>query len=105
MQGVWLPLIEYVRVTNSSVSTVRRHIKKNKVNYRYENGKYLIYCDQPRYQDYLLEKEKTDLTVKLENIRLKNEVNDLKQEIQDLQMLLQVYEDKFKTPDLPELPL
>lgn len=105
MQGVWLPLIEYVRVTNSSISTIRRHIKKNKVNYRYDNGKYFIFCDQAKYQEYIVEKEKSDLSVKLENIRLKNEINELNQEVQELKMLLNVYEDKLNPPELPELPL
>ena len=105
MQGVWLPLIEYVRVTNSSISTVRRHIKKNKVNYRYDNGRYLIFCDSKKYQEHILEKEKTDLTVQLENIRLKNEVNELKEEVQELRMLLNVYEEKLTPPEPPQLPL
>jgi hypothetical protein len=105
MQGIWLPLIEYVRVMDSSVSTVRRHIKKNKVSHRLENGKYLILCNEQKYQEYILNKEKSDLSVQLENIRLKNQVTELKEEIQELKMLMKVYEERLTPPELPELPL
>lgn len=105
MPGIWLTLIEYVRVTDSSVSTVRRHIKKNKISYRLKDGKYFILCDEKKYQDYMLEKEKSDLSIQLENIRLKNQLTDLKQEILELKMLLKVYEEKLTPPRLPELPL
>lgn len=104
MQEKWLPIIDYVRVTNSSISTVRRHIKKNKVKHKKVDGKYYILCDENQDHDLELANDKENLSLKLENIRLKNEIKELTIEVQELKMLLNVYEEKLTPPDLPALP-
>lgn len=40
--GSWLPLIEYSVKTGVSLSTIRRKIKSNSIQYRLEKGRYLI---------------------------------------------------------------
>ncbi len=40
--GSWLPLIEYSVKTGVSLSTIRRKIKTNSIQYRLEKGRYLI---------------------------------------------------------------
>jgi len=40
--GLWLPLTEYYVRSGVSTSTIRRKIKSNSIQYRLENGKYLI---------------------------------------------------------------
>lgn len=40
----WLPLMEYAVKTGTSLSTLRRYIKANKVAYRVESGKYYVRC-------------------------------------------------------------
>ena len=40
--GDWVPLMDYAMKTGISLSTLRRHIKANKIHYRVENGRYLL---------------------------------------------------------------
>lgn len=40
--GSWLPLIDYSVKTGVSLSTIRRKIKSNSIQYRLEKGRYLI---------------------------------------------------------------
>jgi hypothetical protein len=45
--GTWLPLIEYSVKTGLSLSTIRRRIKSNSLQYRLEQGRYLILFEAP----------------------------------------------------------
>lgn len=38
----WIPLMDYAMKKGVSLSTLRRHIKANKISYKIENGKYLL---------------------------------------------------------------
>lgn len=40
---MWIPLLEYAVKKGVSLSTLRRHIKANKVLYKVENGRYLLH--------------------------------------------------------------
>ncbi len=40
--GLWLPLTEYAVKSGVSLSTIRRKIKSNTIQYRLEKGRYLI---------------------------------------------------------------
>ncbi|UOF00433.1 hypothetical protein [Bdellovibrio reynosensis] len=44
--GSWLPLTDYSTKYKISVSTLRRRIKADDINYRFEDGKYFI-MDEP----------------------------------------------------------
>ncbi len=41
-EGTWVPLIEYSIKSGLSLSTIRRKIKSNSLQYRLDKGKYLI---------------------------------------------------------------
>jgi hypothetical protein len=43
--GRWLPLTEYALRSGISISTLRRKIKSNTIEYKMEEGRYLIRCD------------------------------------------------------------
>lgn len=43
--GQWLPLTEYSVKTGVSTSTIRRKIKSNSIQYKLENGRYLLLLD------------------------------------------------------------
>jgi len=44
--GEWIPLMDYAMKKGVSLSTLRRHIKANKIQYRVENGRYLLFVEQ-----------------------------------------------------------
>jgi hypothetical protein len=44
--NVWLPLTEYALRSGMSISTLRRKIKSNSVDYKMEEGRYLIRFDE-----------------------------------------------------------
>lgn len=48
--GTWLPLIEYSVKTGVSLSTIRRKIKGNSIQYRLEKGRYLILFSEANNQ-------------------------------------------------------
>jgi hypothetical protein len=43
--GEWIPLMDYAMKKGVSLSTLRRHIKANKIQYRVENGRYLLFVE------------------------------------------------------------
>lgn len=49
--GTWLPLIEYSVKTGVSLSTIRRKIKNNTIQYRLEKGRYLIMHNEAGHRD------------------------------------------------------
>jgi hypothetical protein len=44
--GEWIPLMDYAMKKGVSLSTLRRHIKANKIQYRVENGRYLLFVEE-----------------------------------------------------------
>ncbi len=106
MEGKWLSVLEYASYKKKSISTVRRYIKANRVKFREENGKYLIWVKN--YINSKTVEEKKHLEIAFELERLKKENGELKQELAEAKMLIQLYEQgKFlETQDtkLPEVP-
>lgn len=45
-QDLWLPLTEYALRTGVSISTLRRKIKSNSIEYKMDEGRYLVRCDK-----------------------------------------------------------
>lgn len=41
-EGDWIPLMDYATQYGVSLSTLRRHIKARKIQYKIENGRYLL---------------------------------------------------------------
>mgnify|MGYP002623393777 CR=1 FL=1 len=113
-QEKWLTIVEYSTFKKISVSTIRRYIKANRVQYRLDDGKYLIYC--PNYvDDSAIINEDLQLISELEaELRaLKKENQTLKAETHDMRMLIELYEEqlrikkkKIKTTEdeIPEIP-
>jgi hypothetical protein len=62
--GLWLPLTEYAVKSGVSLSTIRRKIKSNSIQYRLEKGRYLILFQSP---DFL--PSRTVVTPKAEPLR------------------------------------
>lgn len=112
-QGEWLPLMDYAIKKGVSLSTLRRYIKANKVQFRIENGRYLIFDDSeeiPPPQSYKtartdsvatsLVRATSDEASMLQS-RLKKTETDLQQareEIAELKTLIALYEEKFTHP-------
>ncbi|MCR9203503.1 MAG: hypothetical protein NXH75_02930 [Halobacteriovoraceae bacterium] len=104
MDGKWLSISEYSSYRDISISTIRRYIKANRVRFKKENGKYLIFVSDENYILRSNQKEREDLTLRLEIHELKDRIRILEEENNDLKMLVQIYEQKLKSPSLPELP-
>lgn len=105
MEGKWLSILEFANYKSKSISTVRRYIKANRVKYREDNGKYLIWVKNFIQDDDSNTKESLDLKLEIE--RLKKENIDLKNEIAEAKMLIELYENGnfgLSKKNLPELP-
>jgi len=44
-QELWLPLTDYAIRTGMSISTLRRKIKANAIDFKKDDGRYLVRCD------------------------------------------------------------
>ncbi|MCB9060561.1 MAG: hypothetical protein H6622_03455 [Halobacteriovoraceae bacterium] len=114
-EGQWLSILDYSRLRNISVSTVRRNIKGNRVKYKKVDGKYLIFVSAERLNACSNhDQEFLDLKLKIEQLEL--ELRNVHEENADLKTLILFYESKFnkiessrninQVPDyLPELPV
>lgn len=114
VRGNWIPLVDYSFKTGISLSTLRRHIKTNKILYRLEDGRYLIYDadasgtpltnpnatlqnapsgatydSQPGHSD-----SKTFALAERVH-ELESELQKANEEITELKMLLALYEEKI----------
>lgn len=96
-EGIWLSILDYAAVKKTSISTIRRAIKAGHIKHKEENGKYFIWT-----KEITLQKE--ELSLKLENEFLKKKNRELEEEVNDLKMLLQVYETRLESKELPPLP-
>lgn len=81
----WVPLLEYARYKQISISSVRRYIKANRVKYKFEDGRYHILV-----KNYFGQDENTSKEEIIE--ALKMELKKVKEENQELRMLVQLYE-------------
>lgn len=105
--GNWIPLVDYSFKTGTSLSTLRRHIKSNKILYRLEEGRYLIY-DPEAAATRLTPQVSTDAApvaqaqaTKVAQLQerqiqiLETELQRAQEEITELKMLLAIYEEKI----------
>lgn len=84
--GQWLSLMEYATRKSVSLSTLRRHIKAQKVRFRVENGRYLIWNQEgaPQYATEISDDTLTELRLQLQKAR---------EEIAELKTLVAFYEE------------
>ena len=104
--GEWIPLMEYSMKKGVSLSTLRRHIKANKVEYRVENGRYLLFDDSeddarmsvPPPRPQLTDSSALHMrapTASHEAAQLRRELQMAREEIAELKMLVDLYEEKL----------
>ena len=90
--GDWLPLIDYAAQRGVSLSTLRRHIKSKKIRYRIENGKYLVYADEPvKGNGHTAEPD----TLRHRVDRLELELKMAQEQITEMKMLIALYEERI----------
>jgi len=94
-QAKWLPLMEYSIKNNISLSTLRRHIKADKIIYKMEEGRYYI-LDESNSSGSFIEAEQhsSPMTLDLE-LKLKK----AEEEITELKMLIEIYEEQLIKKD------
>ena len=91
----WLPLMEYAIKKGVSLSTLRRHIKANKVKYKIENGRYLLFDGDffPKNSPPIQNRESLGLQSKLQ--KLERDLQKAQEEIAELKMLIALYEERM----------
>ncbi len=106
--GDWIPLMDYAMKKGVSLSTLRRHIKANKIKYRVENGRYLLWDNEPgvsvptdlpaRVVMPSAQPVRTDLQSSMLQSkfqRLERDLQKAQEEIAELKMLVAIYEEKI----------
>jgi len=84
--GQWIPLMDYAMKKGVSLSTLRRYIKSNKIDYKTENGRYLIWDDE------------TSVSVPApagDPAELRTRLRKAQEEIAELKMLIAIYEEQL----------
>lgn len=106
MEGNWLSISEYSQYRDISISTIRRYIKAERVKYKLESGKYFIFVSDENYTLRVNQKEREELSLKMEILELKDRIKSLEEENNDLKMLVDLYEGNKieRSQDLPDLP-
>jgi hypothetical protein len=106
-QADWIPLMDYATKSGVSLSTLRRHIKANKIPYKIENGRYLL-CFKDAQQSTQPSPEASTYVHALSKPSTPaptNETHDLylrlqaaREEIAELKMLVAIYEEQLAQP-------
>ncbi len=104
----WLTIMDYAVKNDVSLSTIRRYIKSNKVNYRMEHGRYMLLDEAPpehggrelgvSMAGYGHTTSGKDVENRIENRidHLEMRLNDAVEQIGELKMLVALYEDKLQ---------
>jgi hypothetical protein len=87
--AAWIPLLEYAVKTGISASTIRRHIKSNKIEYKIENGKYLLKSSLEK----IYPQESISVFSKVQ--KLEDELKAAHEQISELKMLVSIYEEQL----------
>ena len=106
-EGTWIPLMDFAIKKGVSLSTLRRHIKANKIQYRVENGRYLLRDDDapmvvahtvpvptpPPVPGSASAGSLDRASDRSQVARLEAELQKAREEIAELKMLVALYED------------
>ena len=86
--GHWLSLMDYANQNDVSLSTLRRHIKAQKVRYKTENGRYFLWSNSisPSTESPLSLVEELKLQLRMAH-----------EEIAELKTLVAFYEDQSES--------
>lgn len=82
LHNQWIPLLEYALKNGVSLSTLRRHIKAGKVQFKVEDGRYLLLDDSSHSDNPLFS-------------RLQDDLQRAQEEIAELKTLIALYEEKI----------
>lgn len=93
-KGHWLTIHEYSQFKSISVSSIRRYIKANRVKWKKQEGKYLIFVDAQKIEPAKKNLEQEMIALRLQVDELKKKLKTLSEENNDLRMLVNIYESK-----------
>ena len=108
-RGEWIPILDYAVMKGISTSTLRRYIKTKKIQYKIENGRYLLLADHATAASIRLRTEPVRITPPQwdgasgsADRGLYSRVHDLEQQLRsaheqigELKMLVAIYEEKL----------
>ena len=86
--GSWITLMSYAAKKDVSLSTLRRYIKSNKLTYKIENGRYLIW-DGKKFETSPIPAFENHSQVQ----HLERELLKAQEEIAELKTLIAFYEE------------
>jgi hypothetical protein len=93
----WMPLMDYAMLHGVSLSTLRRHIKARKIEYRIEGGRYLLPADRAPTVALAPELERTEAPSGAVSVSREGELERAllaaREEIAELKMLVALYEE------------
>ena len=85
--GNWVPLLDFASKKSISLSTLRRNIKANKITYKIENGRYLLWDDEGIEGQH----KNSDSQSALQKSQL--DLRKAQEEIAELKTLIAFYEE------------
>ena len=93
--GAWLPLMDYSMRKGVSLSTLRRHIKAGKVQFKVEDGRYLLFDETAESSQAPQQEQSSHETSQLRFMvsRLEIELKTAREEIAELKTLIALYEE------------
>lgn len=111
----WIPLLDYAMKSGVSLSTLRRHIKANKIQFKVENGRYLLLDDTAEGTGTAATPAATaaavlhfdsseSQTVRFQVVDLERKLEKAHEEIAELKMLVALYEEKLAPQPNPRRP-
>lgn len=92
--------MDYATRTGVSLSTLRRHIKAEKIEYRLENGKYLLPYEENGKSSFVapvISSQSGDdvHTLQSKLRRLESDLHRAQEEVAELKMLVALYEEQM----------
>ena len=110
---MWIPLMDYAIKKSVSLSTLRRHIKAGKIQYKIEQGKYFLYCGvgadssaNDRNESFTEETQSAYVSKASDDsapreLKLREELRLAQEEIAELKMLIAIYEENLAGASQP----
>lgn len=97
----WIPILDYAVLRGVSTSTLRRYIKAKKIQYKVENGRYLLRADAhtakaaTRINWDSVSPNAMDMSVYTRVRELEEKLTKAQEQITELKMLVAIYEEKL----------
>lgn len=94
---MWIPLVQYAVKKGVSLSTLRRHIKANKVLYKVENGRYLLHDPDGSQPEPERDGKRGVISATLHGKvdKLEKDLQRAREEIAELKTLIAFYEEQM----------